>query len=502
MFLSNLAVGQRKAVYYDDWPITVKANADRGKKKGDISPNFTPVGSTWNRRILTYFFQNGTTDIAGDGGRGVVRQAFPFWSAHTDLAFLEVCNANDADIVISWAAGNHGDINFDAAGGFLAHAFFPPPQGGVLAGDIHFDEAETWVDQIRNNDAQPIDLLTIAIHELGHVLGLDHSSVPGAIMQAAYTESHRFLNFDDIAGIQSLYGYGATGVNIISATNIDLSTQSICSSANLVVQNLPPNTTISWTSDNPNGLSINGSGVATRVNNFNGRVTVTATINGACGSTSVSRAVNVGAGIGGTYSYGGNTYAITGSSSIGVSGNSNTINFNMTNPWDPNVTYQWTENSRNGNVSNNLPSVGNNGSITLGPNSGINVTCTYVTPCGTGSVSFNCYNFGGGGFRMAAYPNPVDQDLTVAALKRDESDGAQTDFKDEGIATDKPVEDSDLIDIDALVRLMDKTGAILQEGKLLKGKVKFKVNKLPDGIYYLHMEYNGKQIRKQISVQH
>lgn len=70
------------------------------------------------------------------------------------------------------------------------------------------------------------------------------------------------------------------------------------------------------------------------------------------------------------------------------------------------------------------------------------------------------------------------------------------------MAADKPVNDNDLIDIDAEVRVLDKTGSVLLASKLSKGKVKLNVNKLPDGIYYLHMQYKDKQIRKQISVQH
>ena len=38
-----------------------------------------------------------------------------------------------------------GAHRFDGASKVLAHAYFPPPNGGTLAGDTHFDYAENWV---------------------------------------------------------------------------------------------------------------------------------------------------------------------------------------------------------------------------------------------------------------------------------------------------------------------------------------------------------------------
>jgi hypothetical protein len=158
--------------------------------------------SQWNKLEIAYFFINGTEKISGETERELVRQAFALWAAQTALTFTETSNSAAADILIGWASGDHGDGDpFDGPGDVLAHASFPNPfdDRSVF---LHFDEDERWV----NSNTQNVDLLTVAAHEIGHTLGLGHSSDPDALMFPSYRGPHRFLGDDDIAGVQNLYG--------------------------------------------------------------------------------------------------------------------------------------------------------------------------------------------------------------------------------------------------------------------------------------------------------
>jgi peptidoglycan hydrolase-like protein with peptidoglycan-binding domain len=165
---------------------------------------FVAQGNKWTTNNLTYGFQEFSPDLTQAQVRSAIVQALNLWSAVTPLNFTEIPIGNNPHIRIRFVSGNHGDgSNFDGASGVLAHAFYPPPNGGDIAGDTHFDEAETWSV---NLPATGIDLVTVAAHEFGHALGLAHSTINTALMAPFYNGPHRNLEADDVAGIQSIYG--------------------------------------------------------------------------------------------------------------------------------------------------------------------------------------------------------------------------------------------------------------------------------------------------------
>ncbi|MFD3542262.1 matrixin family metalloprotease, partial [Streptomyces sp. NPDC058662] len=182
----------------------------------------------WNRRNLTFAFDAGTSDILGNQEFTAVRNAIQTWAGVVRFNFREVATTQNPDVMIGWRSANDPDLSM--VGNAIAHADFPPGCGVInntLPRPVHFDNTEHFwaIGAV----AGRLDVQSVALHELGHILGLQHSVATSVMAPTFGTGRTRTtLTLDDINSTRALYDWlgweslgGALSSDIATGVNAD-----------------------------------------------------------------------------------------------------------------------------------------------------------------------------------------------------------------------------------------------------------------------------------------
>lgn len=149
------------------------------------------LGSAVN---ITYSYinllDNAFSNLSASTIRLAVEEAFDLWATYAPLHFTELVDTGDQTTFnnIYYNSAGQPDIRFgylafDQSDTRDAYAYYPPQNEGGLAGDIHFNVDDSW----------PIStFLEVTVHEIGHALGLDHSS-SATIMYDYHDSNHTRL---------------------------------------------------------------------------------------------------------------------------------------------------------------------------------------------------------------------------------------------------------------------------------------------------------------------
>jgi len=149
-------------------------------------------GGRWSRGNLTYNVNVNGSGLSQADVDGVMVNAFQQWRvAAPFFSFMQV--GGNADIQIQFG-GMELDNGFGQAGGVAGVGYYPesPSQGRLF-----FNAHEGWTTA---------SLLSVALHEIGHVLGLSHSTSRLALMYP-YDMHLVALDVETIRAINGLYGW-------------------------------------------------------------------------------------------------------------------------------------------------------------------------------------------------------------------------------------------------------------------------------------------------------
>ncbi|MGH9903614.1 MAG: matrixin family metalloprotease, partial [Pyrinomonadaceae bacterium] len=160
---------------------------------------------------------------AGSDVEGAARRALAQWAAVANIQFNVTTSTHQSVVEDGVSLITVADTSGFVTGGNPGKARVYRQGGTITEADIAIN---TNLQFSTDGTAGTYDLESTFVHEIGHILGLEHSGVVGATMQPRQgtngtfdlpADTVRTLAGDDVSGIRSIYG-PLTGLGSISGT--------------------------------------------------------------------------------------------------------------------------------------------------------------------------------------------------------------------------------------------------------------------------------------------
>jgi hypothetical protein len=193
-------------------------------------PDGTLLGTNAGGNVYSNLFAKFNAKWPTATWQNLVVKAAQTWAAATNINFDLVSDSGAPTGSGSYQQGDtqFGDIRIGGyifGNSYLATAFLPPSVNNYsIAGDINFNTG------INFNINTTYDLFSVALHEFGHAIGVDHSTFSTSAVFPTYNGVKFGLGGDDVTVVRSIYdgarrldAYDQVAANgsFAAASNID-----------------------------------------------------------------------------------------------------------------------------------------------------------------------------------------------------------------------------------------------------------------------------------------
>jgi predicted Zn-dependent protease len=187
-------------------------------------------GGKWGSTTITWSFANNTytqdstvpfSSSIGVAYQSTIQQAFQRWAAVSGLTFVQQADTTDpakaAEIRIGW-----GDLGTPSTYqvGYTSYHY----TGSTFTSDTVVRLEDPAKDALIASSTGgytyqgfTTNLYQTALHEIGHALGLGHSTDVNAVMYPTLGTADLDLDSNDVTGIKALYGTTSTGTTTVAS---------------------------------------------------------------------------------------------------------------------------------------------------------------------------------------------------------------------------------------------------------------------------------------------
>ncbi len=190
----------------------------------DRPPNLQWQSSKPIRIALSRSFENSQSILRGSDVNGALLRSLATWESAAGVKF-EVVDSDDLNVSPAGISGNR--INLITIAGTAQNVLFFSKEaneapaatrlffdrkGFITEADIALNTSEIFST---SGAFGTYDLESILLHEIGHLLGLEHSDLPGSVMSSFIRKNgvlslgadhQRTLSRSDVASARSMYG--------------------------------------------------------------------------------------------------------------------------------------------------------------------------------------------------------------------------------------------------------------------------------------------------------